>query len=201
MSLHESISDKPGINAQIEKALQTHPEAEQTRIIDALSALQLAGPAGLSPKEWADKVRDLHPHADFSMSDLLKNTVREFPCCVKRIGEKLYAWDDADRGIDNVAPEVRDAISSQIRLSKVALEIIDKLGEFTVDDVATKLNQRTGMPMEHAVNYAQHIIDQFTGNKISNLGNGRYRVNVEPKNTVDRQIDDLKRLAGLPGMD
>lgn len=197
MALRESISDKPGTNAQIEKILQKHAPAEQTRILDALEALQQAGPDGLSPMGWATKVKELHPEGDFSMPDLLKGVVKEFGCCVRRAGEKQYVWDDADRGIDDVAPEVRDAVSTQVKLSKVAMELMDKLGEFTANDVATKLNQRTGMPVDHALNYAQHMIDQFIGTKISDLGGGRYKVNVEPKNTADSQIDNLKRLAGL----
>ena len=197
MALHESISDKPGINAQIEKILQKHSPADQTRILDALEALQAAGPNGLSPMAWAAKVKELHPDGDFSMPDLLKGVVKQFQCCVKRPAEKMYVWDDSDRGIDDVSPETRDAVSSQIRLSKVATELMDKLGEFTANDVATKLNQRTGMPPEHALNYAQHMIDQFTGTKLTSIGNGRYKVNVEPKATADSQIDDLKRLAGL----
>ena len=197
MRFNESISDKQAINFQIENILKKYKPAEQTRILDALEALQQAGKNGLSPADWAAKVKELHPDNDFKMSDLLSNTVKNFQCCVKRLGPGIYAWDDSDRGIEDVSPETRDALSSQIRLSNLVLQVMTHMGEFTLPDVAQTISQRTGMPLNMASEYAKHIIDQFRGSKISDLGNGEYKVNVEPKNTADDQIANLKRLAGL----
>jgi len=196
-SLKETISDKPGINAQIEKLLEKEPKEQQSLIIDALETLQNAGAGGLSPQDWAKKFKEIRPDGDYSVMDLLKKVVKTYTCCVKRVKAGLYVWDDSDRGIDDVDPETRAAVGNQVKLGDMVMRVMKRGGDFTIDEIARHVAERTQMPQAQAQEYVKHIIDQFVGNTILSLGNGRYRVNVDKPATADDQIADMKKLAGL----
>jgi len=105
-NLKETISEKPGINAQIEKLLEKEPREQQSLIIDALDTLKNAGAGGLSPQDWSKKFKEIRPDGDYSVMDLLKNVVKTFPMCVKRVKAGLYVWDDSDRGIMMLHPRL-----------------------------------------------------------------------------------------------
>jgi len=72
-----------------------------------------------------------------------------------------------------------------------------RTGDFTIDEIAKHVAERTQMPEDQAQEYVKHIIDQFVGNTILSLGNGRYRVNINKPVTADDQITNMKKLAGL----
>ncbi len=199
--INESISEKPHINTQIEKVLRTFPSEEQTHILDALELLQDAGEAGLSPKQWSDYMKQLYPTDSFSIMELLKSVVRKFPFCVRRAGEKHYVWDDSDRGIDDIDPEFKAAVKKQVDLSFSIIKFMKQLGEFTVNEIAQKLSQSTGIPLDAITAQVEQVISAYSGTKLISLGNGRYRVKEERKSTADDEIENLKRLAGLPGME
>lgn len=198
--LGESISDKASVNAEIEKLLKAYDPAEQTRILDALESLKNAGDAGLSPTEWADKVKELHPDGDFSMKDLLKGVVTKFKCCVQRAGDKLYVWNDEDRGLGDVDPIVAGAIKGQVQLASISMQIMKKLAEFTIPQLATEIHSRTGLPLSAATEFAEHLVNQFHGGMITPSGDGKFKINVEPKKTTDDHMDDLRNLLKNAGM-
>lgn len=199
-SLNESISDKPSINAQIEKLLQAHDPAQQTRMLDALEALKNAGDAGLSPTEWANKVKELHPDEDFSMKELLKGVVTNFKCCVQRAGNKLYVWNDEDRDIGDVDPMVAGAIKGQVQLASISMQLMRDLGEFTIPQLATEIHDRTGLPLSASSEFADHLVNQFRGGMVEPIGDGRFRVNIEKKKTSDDHIADLKDILKNAGI-
>lgn len=199
--LNESISDNPSINAQIEKLLGKHDAEQQTRILDALDALKMAGPSGLSPVAWATKVNELHPDGGFSMQDLLKTVVSQFKCCVKRIGDKLYAWDDSESEMDGVPPEMAAAVKGQVKLASESLKIMKELGEFTIPQLATSISERTGLPLSDASAFADHLVQQFHGGMITPVGDGKFKVNIEKKKTSDDHIAGLKDLLKNAGLD
>lgn len=196
----ESISDKPSVNAQIEKLLKAHDLAQQTRILDALEALKNAGDSGLNPTEWANKVKELHPDGDFSMKDLLKGVVTNFKCCVQRAGDKLYVWNDEDRTIGDVDPMVAGAIKGQVQLASISMQLMRDLGEFTIPQLATQIHDRTGLPLSAASEFADHLVNQFHGGMVEPIGDGRFRVNVEKKKTSDDHIADLKDILKNAGI-
>lgn len=198
--VNESISDKPSVNAEIEKLLRGLDPSEQTRTLDALEALKNAGDAGLSPTEWADKVRMLHPDGDFSMKDLLKSVVTKFKCCVQRAGDKLYVWNDDERDLGDVPPEVAGAIRGQVQLASTSMEIMRRLGEFTLPQLATEIHTRTGLPLSAASEFADHLINQFHGGMVTPIGDGKFKVNVEPKKTADDHMDDLRNILKNAGL-
>lgn len=199
-NIAESISDKPSVNAEIEKVLNAHDPAEQTRMLDALEALKNAGDTGLSPTEWAAKVQELHPDGGFSMKDLLKGVVTKFKCCVQRAGDKLYVWNDEDRGLGDVDPAVAGAIKGQVQLASISMEIMKRMGEFTIPSLATEISSRTGLPLSAASEFADHLVNQFRGGFITPTTDGRYKINVEKKKTSDEHIADLKNILKNAGL-
>lgn len=197
--LSETVADRPSTNIRIERLLQQHDRAAQTRILDALEAVKHAGPEGLSVQAWADAVRQLHPEENYSLKDLLKTVAREFGCCVRRVAEKTYGWDESDRDIADVSPEVRAAVGSQIALTHAAMAAMRQMGEFSRDELAARLARATGMPPEQAALYAEHVIGQFVGGTLERIGPDRYRVVAEPRPTTDDHIANLKDIARRAG--
>lgn len=196
----ESISDKPSVNAQIEKLLKAHDLAQQTRILDALEALRNAGDAGLSPTGWAAKITELHPDGGFSMKELLKTVVSQFKCCVKRIGDKLYAWDDSDSELGDLPPELASAVRGQVHLASASMEIMRDLGEFTIPQLATAIHSGTGLPLAQSTEFADHLVQQFHGGMIQPIGGGRFKVISEPSKTSDDHMDDLRNILKNAGL-
>jgi hypothetical protein len=190
--INEAISNNPNINAQIEKVLNKFSHIDQTHILDALEILQDAGTNGVSPAQWAETMKKLYPGNDFSVMDTLKNTVKQFPFCVKRTGEKNYVWDDTIR------PEVKDAVSSQVKMTYAGLELMKQLGTFTIDELATKLATRFQMPVELANKFADHLVHSTGSNSVAEIGDGKFRViQDKPVNDYSDQIADILRNAGL----
>jgi hypothetical protein len=203
MSKHtiiESISDKPSINAQIEKLLAKHDPAAQTRLLDALEALKNAGPDGLSPTDWAAAVKLLHSEGDYSMKDLLTTAAKEFKCCVRRIGAGMYAWDDSDRELGDLPPGLDAAMHGSIQLSDIGMKAMEELGEFTIGELAAKISAKTGMPQQQAAAFAEHLVQQFMGGTITSTGDGKFKVNVEQPKTSANHMDDLKSLLRNAGL-
>lgn len=182
----ESIADSPTMNHRIERALKALAPADQTRTLDALEALKNAGPTGISPSAWATAVKSLHPDEGYNISDLLKSTVRNFSFVVKRIGDKLYAWSEKDEGNDGYDPQTVAAVKSQVDLSKIALDAMKELGEFSLEDLGKVISLKTGMPSDAAIEYANHVMGQFIGGMLQQVSPGRYRVQAdEPKTAAD----------------
>lgn len=198
--VEESISDKPSVNSEIEKLLKDHDPSEQTRILDALEALKNAGDSGLTPTDWASKVKELHPDGDFSMKDLLKNVVLKFKCCVQRAGDKLYVWNDEERELGDVDPSVANAIRGQVQLASISMQLMRDLGEFTIPQLATKIHDRTGLPLSSSTEFAHHLVNQFQGGMLTPIGDGKYRINVEKKKTTDDHMADLKDILKNAGL-
>ena len=198
--IEESISDKPSVNAEIEKVLKTVEPADQTRMLDALDALKNAGDNGLSPTEWAAKVKELHTENDFSMKDLLKSVVTKFKCCVQRAGDKLYVWNDEDKGLGDVDPEVANAVRGQVQLTSTSMQLMRDMGEFTIPQLASQIHDRTGLPLSAATEFADHLVQQFHGGMITPIGDGKFKVNDEPKKTTDDHMDDLRNMLKNAGL-
>ena len=200
-TLLESISDRPSINFQIERELKKHDPAMQTRILDALEAVKDAGPDGISVKDWAIRIRMLHPDEDHPVADLLRAVVGKFGCCIERLGDKRYGWVENDNEAGAAVPQgVQDAMGDQVRLTSIALKTIRELGEFTLVELASAIARKTGMPISSAVGFAQHIIKQFIGGTLATIGNDRYKVKSEQKKTSDEHVDDLKDLLRKSGL-
>lgn len=200
LPLIESISDKPSINAQIEKLLAKHDPATQTRLLDALEALKNAGPDGLSPNDWASAVKLLHREGDYSMKDLLTTVAKEFKCCVRRVGTGMYAWDDSDRELGDLPPGLDAAMHGSIQLSDIGMKAIEELGEFTISELAANISAKTGMPQQAAEAFAEHLVQQFMGGTITSTGDGKFKVNAEKSKTSADHMADLKSLLRNAGL-
>lgn len=185
-SVTESIADSPTMNHRIERALKNLAPADQTRTLDALEAVKNAGTNGITPSAWAAAVKSLHPDDDFNMPELLKSTVRNFGFVVKRIGDKLYAWSEEDTNDDDYDPDTVAAVRGQVGLSKMAVQAMKDLGEFDKNDLGKSISSMTGMPIEAATEYADHVMGQFIGGMLEKIAPGRYRVKAEePKTAAD----------------
>lgn len=199
--VNESIADKPSINFQIERQLKKHDPETQTRILDALEAVKNAGEQGIAVADWANHIRTLYPDSDFSIGDLLKTVVANFKCCVDRVGDKRYGWHEEDRdGGADVPQGVQQSIDSQMRVTKIAMNAMKQLGEFTAVELASEIASKTGMPISSAIGFAQHIIKQFIGGTLATIGNDRYKVKSEKPKTADDQVNALKDLLRKSGL-
>lgn len=199
--VNESIADKQSVNFQIERQLKKHDPETQTRILDALEAVKNAGSSGISVQDWANHIRKLYPDGDFSVGDLLKTVVSNFKCCVERLGDKLYGWTEEDHdGGAEVPQGVQQTIDAQMRITKIAMNAMRELGEFTAVDLASEIARKTGMPISSAIGFAQHIIKQFIGGTLATIGNDRYKVKNEKPKTADDQVNALKDLLRKSGL-
>jgi hypothetical protein len=199
-SLIESIADKQSVNFQIERILRGHEPAMQTKLLDALELVKDAGTSGVAVGEWAAKIKQLYPDEDFSIVDLLKTAVREFGCCIKRLGDKRYGWsEEDDTALVTADPATRAAMSGQMQLAKITMDTMKELSEFTAEELGTAVADKTGMPAAVAIQYAQSVVDQFTGDTLSKVGN-RYKIRSVKTKTASDHVTDLKdimRRAGL----
>jgi len=196
----ESIADTPSMNHRIEQVLKGIAPAEQTKTLDALEAVKNAGAAGISPAAWANAVKSLYPDEDFSMSDLLKSTVRNFGFVIKRIGDKLYAWSEEDSTDGDYDPETVAAVKSQIDLGKMAIQTMKDLGEFDKNDLGKAIASKTGMPIDAATEYADHVMNQFIGGMLEKIGAGRYRVKVDEPKSAEDHVEDLRKMLRNAGL-
>lgn len=196
----ESIADTPSMNHRIERVLKGLAPADQTKTLDALEAVKNAGPSGISPAAWATAVKSLYPDEDFNMSELLKSTVRNFGFVIKRIGDKLYAWTEKDGGDDSYDPETVAAVQDQIDLGKMAIRAMNDLEEFDKDELGRSIAAMTGMPLDAAVEYAEHVMGQFIGGMLEKVGLGRYRIKADDPKTPDDHVEDLKKLLKNAGL-
>lgn len=199
-SLIESIADKQSVNFQIERALRAHEPAMQTKLLDALELVKAAGTTGVAVGEWAAKIKQLYPDEDFSIGELLKTAVREFGCCIKRLGDKRYGWTEEDDTTPVTAdPATRAAMGGQMQIAKITMDAMKELGEFTAEELGAAVAGKTGMPTAVAIQYAQSVIDQFTGDTLSKVGN-RYKIRAMKSKSSTDHVSDLKdiiRRAGL----
>jgi hypothetical protein len=191
-TINESISNNPNINAQIEKVLDGFSHIDQTHILDALEILQDAGQIGLSPTQWSESMKKLYPENDFSVIEILKTTVKQFPFCVKRTGDKNYIWSDT------ISPETKDAVSKQVKMTYAGLDLMKQLGTFTIADLATKLATRFQMPTELANKFADHLVHSTGSKNVIELGDGKFRIVQDNQaNDYSDQIANLLKNAGL----
>jgi hypothetical protein len=198
----ESVSDRPSINLRIERVLNTLDKETQTRVLDALEILKSAGASGLSVSDWAAKIKQIHNDQEFSMSDLLKMTVKSFPFAVKRIADKTYGWDDSDRSVKNeLSPEAQSVMQSQLSLAKVAMDAMQSLGTFTVSSLAMKMEDDTGYPIGILLDYAKHIIAQFEGDTIEKISTNEYRIKPKTQKNASDHVQALKDLMRRAGID
>ena len=198
-SLTESIADKQSVNFQIERILRAHEPAMQTKLLDALELVKDAGTTGVAVADWAAKIKQLYPDEDFSVGELLKTAVKEFGCCVKRLGDKRYGWTEDDNTPVTADPATRAAMGGQIQIAKITMDAMKELGEFTAEELGVSVAGKTGMPTAVAIQYAQSVIDQFTGDTLSKVGN-RYKIRaMKSKSSTDHVTDlkDIIRRAGL----
>jgi hypothetical protein len=134
------------------------------------------------------------------MKDLLKSVVTQFKCCVQRAGDKLYVWNDEERDLGDVPPEVAGAIRGQVQLASISMQLMRDLGEFTIPQLATQIHDRTGLPLATASEFADHLVNQFHGGMVTPIGDGKFKVNVEPKKTADDHMDDLRNILKNAGL-
>lgn len=198
--LLESIADKQSINFQIERALKAHDPAMQTKLLDALELVKDAGDAGIAVQDWAAKIRQLYPDEEFAIGDLLKTAVKEFGCCVKRLGDKRYGWtEDDDTSPVNADPATRAAMGGQMQIAKITMDAMKQLGEFTAEELGAAVARATGMPASVATQYAQSVIDQFAGDTLSKVGD-RYKIRSVKTKTASDHVSDLKNILKNAGL-
>ena len=199
-SLLESIADKPSINFQIERALKAHEPAMQTKLLDTLELVKDAGEAGIAVADWAAKIRQLYPDEEFSIGDLLKTAVKEFGCCVKRVGDKRYGWTEEDDTTPvDADPMTRAAMGGQMQIAKITMDAMKQLGEFTAEELGAAVARATGMPASVATQYAQSVIDQFAGDTLSKVGD-RYKIRAVKTKTASDHVADLKNILKNAGL-
>lgn len=194
----ETIADRSSTNIRIERSLKKRSIEEQMRILDALEIVKDRGAAGITVSEWAFLVRSLHPEEDYSMKDLLKMVVLDFNFCVRRIADKTYGWDESDRDLATITPQIRAAVGNQIQLTSLMMQMMKEMREFSRDGLAHRLANMTGMPLETAGQFADHVIRQFVGGFLTSIGFDSYRVTQEFKPTTSDSVDMLKNLASNP---
>src|SRR5574343_239347 len=198
-SIKDSVADRPSTNIRIERLLSDRSKDEQIRILDALEIVKDRGPSGITVSEWADLVRQLHPEEDYSLKDLLRSVVKDFGCCVKRIGDKQYGWDESDRDIAQVSPQMQQAVHGQIEMTSAAMALIREMKRFTKNELASRLASATGMPNQYAVMFADHVLSQFVGGTLKRVGPDTYEVIDEKKPTNQDSVDALKNIAKNAG--
>lgn len=202
-TISESVSNDPALNAEIENRLKRvrrlgwlmRDNITETAILDALDVLHRAGEAGVSVSEWAEGVKALHP--DMSMKALLSLTVKEFDCCVSRIGDKRYAFVEkraSEDGIDDVDPQTRSMVSMQVGFVYDALEAMGEKGQFTKGDLIDYLGAR-GMSGPQATMYADHLLTNFGAEKI---GHDLYRMPQDEPTSNAKTMDFLRSIANDP---
>jgi hypothetical protein len=191
--LFESVTPDPALNADIERRLVTFPGEMQTQILDALEALQTGNE--LSASEWMRAVRQLHPDAD--VGKVLTTVVREFDCCVKKLGDKRYGFVASravDDGIENMDPATKSAISMQVGLTYDALEAMGEKDSFTRDDLHTFLTGH-GLRGSQVEMFADHLLNHFGA---ESLGGDRFRIPQDEPVTKDDTMDFLRGIANDP---
>ena len=134
------------------------------------------------------------------MKDLLKSMVQQFKCCVKRIGDKLYAWDDSDSELGDLPPEMASAVRGQVHLASASMKIMKDLGEFTIPQLATAIHAGTGLPLAQSTEFADHLVQQFQGGIVTPVGGGRFEVVDEPTKTTNDHMDDLRNILKNAGL-
>ena len=134
------------------------------------------------------------------MSDLLKSTVRNFGFVIKRIGDKLYAWSEEDSTDGDYDPDTVAAVKSQIDLGKMAIQTMKDLGEFDKNDLGKAIASKTGMPIDAATEYADHVMNQFIGGMLEKIGAGRYRVKVDEPKSAEDHVEDLRKMLRNAGL-
>lgn len=157
-------------------------------VVDVIDVIYSAGPQGVTVPEWASRIRQIHPEAADLMT-ILKGVAQKFIGSghIRRAEDKRYVWSvpntaseappEAD-GLDDVSPQMKQAMSQQVSLMYDALGIIRERSEISCSDWAKRLAHRFGMPPPLARNYVDHIIQQFRG-IIVPVGTDRWRYQEE----------------------
>lgn len=206
--INESVSPNPETNNQIEYFLSEYDQATQTVLIDALDALRLAGDAGLTVDAWAEKLKELHGDLDtMEIMNALRNAAKTFTFCVKRIGDRHYAWYEMpipepeaaeDNHEEELPPEVKQAVGAQVGMAHSTLSLMREKGTFTVAEIAADVARLMGLPAEVADAYARHLIDQMP-RSFETLGNDRFRYVEEKRQTTDDHMSFLRDIARKGG--
>ena len=137
---------------------------------------------------------------DYEYKELLKTVVSKFKCCVKRIGDKLYAWDDSESNLGDVPHDVETAVRGQVHLASIGTKAMKDLGEFTIPQLATKIHNDTGLPLAQSTEFADHLVQQFIGGMVSAVGDGKFKVIEEPSKTSADHMDDLRNILKNAGL-
>lgn len=198
--LRESIADDPHTNAEIERQLAGYPKDQQTIMLDALDVLKMAGPDGLRPVEWANKVRAVHGDEDLVLGDTLKAVAAM--TVVQRLPSGAYAWLTAPAPIpdDELASDPhRNLIQTQIGMSDMVLDLMKSLPSFTQHELAALIAVRTRAAPEVAYQFAEHFMTTFRHMlEPAPGGMGKMRVKRDDATTRDSNMSLFRDLASRP---
>ena len=92
-------------------------------------------------------------------------------------------------------------VEHPIMLAGMVMQAMTELGEFTQEDLASRIASMTGMDPTQADTYAEHVISQFLGGKVEAMGPDRYRINAETNKTAADHVQDLKNMIKNAGID
>lgn len=199
--LTESIADDPVINQEIERRLDSLPDATRGPALDALELLKDAGPNGLLLQVWADKIRELHDLDTMGM--LLKTVVQTFPNVVSKVARGHYVWTIARSSDDEVIDaDQQAALGSQVALTSRAFAHMRRHpGPFTADWLAGALsNGLEPVPLAVARPFVDHLLTQFASMLLRHQGPGgdTYTLKPETPQTRDATMAQFRDLAAKP---
>jgi hypothetical protein len=180
--LTESVADDPHTNREIERRLAKYASAdERTVILDALETVKDAGEAGLAPREWMAKVREIHGNEIPDLGATLTAVKRDFAFVIHKNADGRFVWGSGMRDDDPMAdmdPNIRGAISGQVELSSAAIAAARELDVFTPNDIAAAIRRRVPQYAPIAAAFASQFIEHFRG-MLEPLGGGRFRMKPE----------------------
>jgi hypothetical protein len=195
--LNESITDDPALNSEIERRLDALPSDIRTPVLDALDVLYNAGHP-LTLQDWAETIRQINGDPDMPMKDVLKTTVTQFPICVSKTAPGTYEWKVVQSSdSEDIDPQTAMALHSHVGITQAALQVMRHLGSFTVDELKAALSRAIHAPPQVVDEFVNHLMTTF-GSMLDQQGN-RYTLKIDPIQTRDMTMQNLRNLANRPG--
>jgi hypothetical protein len=209
--LNEDLTPDPAVNDRIMAYVDQFSGDTWHVVHDAIDVIYSAGPQGVTVAEWAARVRQINPAAEDVMT-VLKDVAKHFVTGghIRRTEDRRYLWvmesgiqaapPAAGDDLDDVSPEMRNAVGQQVGMTYEALAIIRERGEIAASEWASLLANRFGLPVAMAHAYVTHMVQQFRG-IIVPAGADRWRYQEEaPSQDAMSLFRDIVRKPGpLPG--
>lgn len=145
--LTENVADLPATNDLINNAVNALPAEQQSRYLDALDVLKLAGRSGLAGGEWVTKYREFQPDDQDAKATVMAVASMFNKLVIEKIDMR---WRWIIEGAAGINQGLRGAMEDHVSVSSVVMATARRMGIVTLGGLARTVSVQLKMSLDAA---------------------------------------------------